>query len=192
MYATAIKHKTEQGIKLPKLKEFFKNRKVSFEILDLILEAHKVNELIKKADVVFGEVPWEAGTKKFYEVKGEEPQKHLDLIKSIYKLVLNNQSKPFYLICSKKTAKALHVVLPYQYELRLNDHTGMLVTNQQDWEEKESNVEVLEDLGNRFNCIYDFCCGYGNCAYHFMKQRETNRAILSDLNSYFNEVWQEG
>lgn len=125
------------------------------------------NEMLK-CHVIYGECPWPQGFKVFDERAGQSSRPY-NLFKYATKDMIERESRPIFLILGKTLLSALPNPIDTA-EIKLNggpvtlawwncSYTGP-VTN---------NIDVTSYLGSRFKSIGDFCCGYGEPLFAFLR-----------------------
>ncbi len=132
-----------------------------------------------KCDVLYSEIAWSSGHKKFNN-RAESNTSYLNYISGIYRLIMTNQ-KPILIIGGKKDLR----LLPQNYnqiiDTKINGGVAYLaVYNFVYAGPTDNNFEVVKFLAKAFNCVGDFCCGYGNTSKIFYEAGKN--FVVSDYN----------
>jgi hypothetical protein len=112
-----------------------------------------------KAECVYGEIPWPAGSPVFYERAGVAPHPHGDLALAA-KALIDALAKPTFIIASKRDAP-LFAADPRP--ILINGGDAWLAISHADRAPPpcRTTTELLAWLAGEYRSVYDFCCGYG-------------------------------
>lgn len=132
-----------------------------------------------QCDIVYAEPPWRHGYDVFNERAGTNDPPWPDFMRRIATII--RESKCPVVITSGKAA------LPYLdqpdncYETQLNGADALLICYGVTLERYETSEFALNEICARFDCIGDWCCGYGLTAV--MARRYGKRFVVSDHNA---------
>lgn len=137
--------------------------------------------------VIYSEPAWNHGYQIFCERAGLEYhdgdyEKYLTGIKRVIDIL----SIPTYLIIGKKMSKILEPEDAWPISLR-GTPALVAVWNIKQLKEPRSvlygmkNTDVIEYVVDNYDCILDFCCGFGNIIEPAFKKGK--RVICSDINA---------
>ena len=155
----------------------------------LIAGSHDINlglpDWFSDADILYGEPPWREGMKVFYDRVGV-PQCDFGDFYTRMDSIMATDSRPAIVIAGK-TYSEFFKNSNYNTPIMLNGGEAVmycygvnLAVPRIDPEVIPSTHDLLGLLSRKFNCIADFCCGYGVAARHFMSSGKAAR--LSDIN----------
>jgi hypothetical protein len=158
-----------------------------------------------KCDVMYSEISWTQGVKKFNERAGVN-KSYKEYIDGINDIIDNYYLTPIFIVAGKKEAKLLEptdmqirsklngapcVIYCYHISPDMFTHVGSLLDVQADCK------ELIIELADIFNCIGDFCCGYGRTGAIFSSFDK--RFVMSDYNgkcityikNYYESIQEE-
>jgi len=135
-------------------------------------------------DVIYSDPPWRAGVEKFNKRAGVSHFDYNELVNAISK-ALRGTKIPAFLMVGKSESK--------QYQgwesmapIRSHVHGGVAVLIAYNYQ-----LPILPDgldtekfilwLAKKFNCVGDFCCGYGTTGRLF--EQAGKRSVMCDYNS---------
>lgn len=133
----------------------------------------------RSCDVLYLEPPWPAGVKEFDKRAGVTTPSYSDLISRVESIILE-LGVPALMPCSKQAQRVLRTP---DYLTTCILHGGpvdMAVWNGPEYD-GVLNTDILDSLARRYECIGDFCCGYGLSGFRFWKAKK--RFVLSDYNA---------
>lgn len=137
-----------------------------------------------QCDVLYSEPAWRAGYKIFLKRANKEDSNYNQYINTINNIVINNkEKKAIWLIIG---SHILHKFIKPEKIFKINLHgykTNLCGWNDPNqYENFNTNYEFIHLLAKNYDCIGDFCCGYGNTGRIF--QEHNKNFILSDLNPH--------
>ena len=143
-----------------------------------------------KCDVLYAEIPWRAGIEKFNERVGSN-QTYLDFMTSLSNII-NNTKKPIIIPSGKLNQRHLPKA-DQVFETKLNGANAVVSVYNYHYTGNTKDIfAIIEDLSISFDCIGDFCCGYGNSGIPFLLKNKG--FVLSDYNKkciYFVKNYYE-
>ncbi|MFW9872935.1 MAG: hypothetical protein ACFFG0_07525 [Candidatus Thorarchaeota archaeon] len=134
-----------------------------------------------QCDVLYSEPAWKSGYSTFLERADKKDSTYEQYISSINKIIMEYKyNKAIWLIIGSHIIRK--IVKPERI-LKINLHN--FETNLCGWNDSNSynfktNYEFITLLSKKYNCVGDFCCGYGNTGYIF--QINKKNFVLSDFN----------
>lgn len=133
-----------------------------------------VHKLFYNADCIYIEPAWRAGYEKFLKRAGTTScsfNGYLDNIKN----TIRKLEKPAFVVAGKHMLKRLDA--DSVKEIKLHGYSSYLCIYNYDVNyEFNTNYDVIKWVSNEFDCVLDFCCGYGNTLMGF------DKFIASDIN----------
>lgn len=148
-----------------------------------------------KCDILYTELSWVAGIDKFNNRSNEETSYEEYMI-GVSKTI-KSSCRATIIISGKKDKP----YLPYTdtiLDIKLNGANAQAyVYNHVVKGEHYTTNALLEYLSNEFNCIGDFCCGYGNSGHVFMKNNKNfvmsdyNKKCITYIKKWMNENLQQ-
>lgn len=119
-------------------------------------------------DFIYGEPPFPHGAKIFDERAGVSGRKYADLAKAVRRVVERSRV-PVFLIVGKTMLK--HLPDPSGYgTVDLNGNKEILAWWRTEYEGPlTTNLEVTNYLGSVYDIMGDFCCGYGEPLFSFLR-----------------------
>lgn len=149
----------------------------------------EIPERFYRADAVFTVMSWRAGYNKFTEntiAKDTDFNQYCEGISSI----LEALKKPSFVITNKNFIKRIK---PQRIEHIRYDRYGsddICAIWNYEGDTPNNTTELMRFIGDTFDTVLDFCCGYGEIA-HYVKH-----FILSDVNTgcleYVRKTYLEG
>lgn len=129
-----------------------------------------------QADVIYAEPAWRDGYEKFMRRAGANGsfKSYLSWISNVI-LALEI---PAYVVMGSHMKKQLapDITMP----IKLHGYKCLLGIWKADEIEAITNYDAVNQIAERYSCILDFCCGYGNTA--IAAKRHNKRFICSDVN----------
>lgn len=153
---------------------------------------------MRACDVIFAETPFPAGFKIFDERAGVTESRSFSLFADATAEWLSDETRPSYLILGKMLLKSLPTPAGV-VESSLNHGRVLIAWWNDDFKgDTSSNLTFIEELARRYDCIGDFCCGYGEPLFHFLRHGGKTfvgsdhngkciRAVDYRLKEYFGE-----
>jgi hypothetical protein len=132
-------------------------------------------------DVIYAEPPWPDGFETFNERAGTTGGTYRELMQAIAKAVLSDTKAPAVLLVGERAIKLLPPFL---------DHVKTILNGNEVWAisyrtrlpaTPRTSEELVAWLATRFQCVGDFCCGYGKAGRIFY--RAGKRFVLADYNA---------
>lgn len=133
------------------------------------------NSIFDKANCIYIEPAWRDGYYKFAKRAGVFNAEFNDYLDNI-RIVIEMFNKPSFVVMGKHMIKRLAPddTIP----IKLHGYGCYVgVYNSTIKGEFKTNYDFMEYISTRFNCVLDFCCGYGNTLRYF------KRFVASDVNS---------
>lgn len=128
-------------------------------------------------DVIYTEIAWKIGLKKFND-RAEKNTQFNDYCNAV-SYYINTINKPTVIIAGVNDKKWLPE--PKQtIKTQLNKGNVIAYVYNCNVFKHKNTLGILNELSKRYQCCYDFCCGYGNTAIPFLNNGK--KAILSDYN----------
>jgi hypothetical protein len=132
-------------------------------------------------DIFYSEISWQHGIKIFNERSGVERDfyQYMERISQI----ITHYNKPTIIICGKNALKHLpepKQIIETKLKLAKNSKALAAVYNFEYTGPYETTDDIIETLADTYNCIGDFCCGYGRSGYIFNKKNKD--FVQSDYN----------
>jgi len=132
----------------------------------------------QKCDVLYTELSWVAGLSVFNErAKRGVPYKYyIDALNRI----ISSFRTPIFIVAGKKDCKLLPK--PELFLLtKLNGAPAQEnIYNTLYWGEHNTTTDIINQLAEDFECVGDFCCGYGNTGNIFREHGK--QFVMSDYN----------
>ena len=173
-YHTAVSGKAR---KLKK-KSLFETKPDSIEAFVYELGiGNQIPESFRKADAIYIEPPWSTSFYKF------DNTKNYDEFVSDAKRIIDELAVPAFVLHGKKDAMLWNPELTKQIDFVFHDNYKALIGvynvsgNIPDF---KTELEVAEYVISRYDCILDFCCGYGNTARWAVEYNK--RCICTDIS----------
>ena len=185
MYNSSLKGKGKD-------KKFSSTMEIPHKIFFNDMSKNYMREEFRSCDCIYSEVAWIYGYKGFNEKAGNEPNKYMDYIDNIARLV-DELKVPAFIICGKNVkshftgAKMAPIVITTSGE---NIKGCTLYYWNYDLEKVFDGTHELTDfLAQRFNKCLDFSCGYGE---HLLKFKDFIACdINSDCLTYLSVIYSE-
>ena len=134
------------------------------------------------ADVVYSEVAWQAGYKKFTENSLASDSDFRSYIRAVESVIFA-LGVPSYIIAGKQMQKSMNpqVIHPLKFAVHKNIDVLLLAYNTSEKPPVETEAECIEWIAAQYKCVLDFCCGYSERLISAIK-RNSKQAILTDIN----------
>ena len=121
--------------------------------------------IANRAGCIYSEIAWRDGYPKFKERAGVfNDSSYIDYWTGV-KSMINTLSLPAFIPCSKTFAD--FACPNYTNKIRLNGYDVLLAVWNYSVVSAYTTTELLKILGEKFNSVYDFSCGYGNALRNF-------------------------
>lgn len=130
-----------------------------------------------RCDVLYIEPSWKSGIREFNKRAGVKDYAFLQY-KSALESIVGVISIPLVIVAGSDFND-----MPFQkkYYTKLNGYPCFaFVFGKLELQNVESNESILSELADKFNCIGDFCCGYGLSGKIF--RRYGKEFVMSDYN----------
>ncbi|MDR2408356.1 MAG: hypothetical protein LBE13_09650 [Bacteroidales bacterium] len=138
------------------------------------------NDVIERCDVIYGEPPWLRGIEVFNQRVGISTFTFDKLVTSICNIIEASKI-PMYFIVAAHLLKKLPKPV-YSYNIILNTSGAFVVCyNTDKIINAKTNLLFIVELAKVYNCVWDFCCGYGNTGRIFRQYKKN--AVLSDFDA---------
>lgn len=131
-----------------------------------------------RCDVLYTEPPWEHGYDIFNNNAHEKGTSYKEFMEKI-NIIVRNENKPTVIIIGKKYVKLLDTPAGL-ISVELNGYPALALFYNMQPVNAETNIELIEKLSQAFDCVGDFCCGYGNTGRIFFENRKS--FVMSDVN----------
>ena len=145
-----------------------------------VCSSHGLPKVYERCDVLYSEPAWRAGYQTFQDRAEAKPTTYLDYVQAINRIV-KSTTAPLWLIIGSHIIRK--IVEPHR-KLKVSIHgydTNLLGWNdEEDYGSFETNYDFVRLLAQKYDCVGDFCCGYGNTGRLF--QEAGKKFVLSDLN----------
>jgi hypothetical protein len=139
---------------------------------------HGLPSYYDKCDVLYSEPAWLDGFQKFMH-RAESEGVYDEYLKAISDII-SESKKPTWLIIGKHAHKKIpkpHRVEPIKIH---NYWTTMLCWNDENEYSANTNYDFIEQISEKYQCVGDFCCGYGNTGKAFLNKGK--QFVMSDIN----------
>jgi hypothetical protein len=132
------------------------------------------------ADVWYADLPWRDGYQRFADRAGVNPKLPFAALMELLGGLIANAQVPAVMVTGKHAVKHLR---PYEVsQAKLNGAKAVAcLWGIRPWEGVLDATEILAALSQEYDCVGDFCCGYGRSGEVF--SRAGKRYVLSDLNA---------
>lgn len=132
-----------------------------------------------RCDILYSEPSWLQGYSKFINRAGKETSNYNQYLASLSEII-ETADKPIWIILGAhaysripKPDRTLNIQLH-------NYRTTVLGWNDDTEYSFKTNYDFITELARTYNCVGDFCCGYGNTGKIF---KEHNKSfVMSDIN----------
>jgi hypothetical protein len=128
------------------------------------------------ADVVFSVMAWRAGYKHFIENTIAKESTFIEYCEGMRRTI-EELNKPSFVISNKTFVKNLgsQRIEPIRFD-RFNSDDVCAIWNYKG-DIPSTTTELMRFIGDRYDTVLDFCCGYGEIAHY------SKHFILSDINT---------
>ena len=133
----------------------------------------------EKCDVLYSEPSWMQGYNKFINRAGKEKSNYNQYLSSISEIV-ESCGKPIWIVLG---AHAYSRITKPERVLNMKLHgysTTVLGWNDYNEYAFTDNYDFINELAKIYNCVGDFCCGYGNTGEIFKNNGKS--FVMSDIN----------
>lgn len=134
-----------------------------------------------ECDFLYVEVPYPQGIKIFDERANIKQARNVDDFALALREIIQDCKKPIGIV----TSKILHKKLPTPtdtYEMKIHVGKVTFALHNLDCKYKfRTSSELMNFVANQFNCLGDFCCGYGFPLMEFLNYGG-KKIIASDYN----------
>ena len=134
-----------------------------------------------EADVWYSDLPWQAGYKKFADRAGIAPRMSFQELMGFIGGLIANSGMPSVMVTGKHAVKHLRPSAVSKATLNGSDAVACLWGIEQ-WNGTRDAQAILQLLADKYECVGDFCCGYGRSGLEF--SRASKRYVMSDLSPY--------
>lgn len=131
-------------------------------------------------DVLYTDIPMACGFDVFERRAGILKRNYIDFMLAMQRFI-KYSNKPTVVMGGARAANFFQP-LSINYKSKLNGLDVYAICFNMDLEQHENEHEILLELALRFNCIGDFCCGYGRAGRIFQSQKK--RFVMSDYNDF--------
>jgi hypothetical protein len=131
-----------------------------------------------QCDIMYTELSWVAGIKKFNQ-RSNESTSYQEYMNGVSNIIMNSKV-PIIIVSGKKDGRYLPI--PNKVlDINLNGAKAQCYLYMADIDGTyNTTIDLLNHLATKYNCIGDFCCGYGNSGYIFMQNGKN--FVMSDYN----------
>ena len=178
-YHTALQSKKFDNLKFKGVKYFQSKKCIGFQY-DFVAN-NALSKRYDNVDFLYVDVPYPKGIKIFDERANIKKQRGIEEFAKALSTIINSTDKPFAIT----TSKSLHARLPtpnikYQIKTLLYE----LTISMYNWKkgiEFKNTEQLMKYVAYNYNCIGDFCCGYGQPLFDFLKYGG-KQVVASDHN----------
>lgn len=133
------------------------------------------------ADVWYADLPWRAGYQKFAERAGVAPRMPFADFMEFLGGMIAAGGVPAVMVTGKHAVR--HLRPPAVADAKLNGSAAVAcLWGLPAWDGSRDAEVILRELAKEYECVGDFCCGYGRSGVAF--SRAGKRYVLSDLSAY--------
>lgn len=177
VYSTALNKNL-----LPEIKHQYISDMINKNIAFLHNIENEYHEFYQDVDILYSEPAWAHGYNLFMNKSKFKSSNFYNYVKNICKFIVKSK-KPAVIICGKKDSALYKKLLPFtSQEIILKIHNCKSVALFFKLQPNiifQDNEEILEYLSTKYNCVGDFCCGYGNTADAFYSKGKN--FVVSDV-----------
>lgn len=158
------------------IKKIIKNGNEAFQF-----DINEYFEISKDIDLIYSEPSWIDGYEKFIERSEMNSKYNFDDYLYSIANIIKNTDLPIVLIIGKSFISKLpdfNSKIPIKLHGYKTFMYGWLI-DLKDFE-ANSNYEVIKKLSEKYNKVWDFCCGYGNTGRIFKENGKS--FVMSDIN----------
>ena len=160
----------------PKVSEFVGDRGIAFQH-DL---AKGFPARMLAADVLYSDLPWRDGYTKFHTRAGVTPaEPYYELLGRVANAI-RSVGRPAVMITGRHACATLKPDSIADATLN-SDGVFACLWGMPAWTGRRDAKEILRRLAVQYQCVGDFCCGYGRAGWTFSGHKK--RYILSDINA---------
>lgn len=147
-----------------------------------IEESQDLHPAFDRADILYTEPPWRHGYHVFHYRANIKSKSFTNFVTAVNTIIANRGTRPAIIMTGRDSAK-LYTTPDLMVRCSndsLGDFHALLYgidSGVIDFTDRET---ILSDLADQFNCIGDFCCGYGNAARIFYQYGK--EFVVSDIN----------
>ena len=142
----------------------------------------KIPDEYNKCDLIYIEPSWKLGQEEFNRRVGKIGNDFDIFLNSVIHYIdyFYNKNIPVVLTGGEIYKKSIK--FDKIYKIKLNGYPCyLLVVGDLMINNHNTQIDVQEELANRFNLVGDFCCGYGNVGMRFALKRKG--FVMSDYNA---------
>jgi hypothetical protein len=136
----------------------------------------------KNVDVFYSEPAWAHGYNLFMNKSKFKSSSFGNYVENICNFI-KNFDKPAIIICGKKDSALYKKLVPFKSEdiiLKIHNCKCVALFYKIDLKINfTNNEEILTYISKKYNCVGDFCCGYGNTADVFYNHGKN--FVVSDV-----------
>lgn len=143
----------------------------------------EIKDLFEPCDLLYTEMPWPAGYKKFYsQAAVKAPDSYEYLISIVNRIIKDNRSNKALAFVVGKSFMSKFEKYDFCNEVKLHGYPAMalLYNISPIGLNFKDNYSLIQSLAMQFNCVGDFMAGYGNTGQIFAEQGKN--FVLSELN----------
>lgn len=158
-------------------------------VLQHDISAKNIPDVFCKANAVFSVMSWRMGYKHFTQNTIAEKSTFDEYCAGISRTITRLKI-PSFIITNRTFANKLGAdrLVPIKFD-RFGSNDLCAVWNY-DGKIPETTTELMQWIGQKWDTVLDFCCGYGEITYY------VNHAVLSDINTgcldYVKEILLNG
>jgi len=134
----------------------------------------------EQCDVFYTDLPWRAGFKTFEKRAGKAGRVYQDFMRAVSLVVVQLRHKPIVLVAGKTEMRHLPACTMRPTVLNGDDAVVALYGRLPKLDLTDS-WSILDSLARHYQCVGDFCCGYGRAGRVFL--RAGKRFVMSDYNA---------
>ena len=155
-----------------------------YESNGCIVIAHNVLDPLpiefQQCDILYAEPSWRSGIARFNERAGIKVD-FKEYVNSIREIIINSEV-PVVLNWGVNETKQMPVPdMAYMSKLwNISDCTLSIYNTHSEWPKFQSTESLFWWLSQKFECIGDFNCGYGNSGKRFLEQGK--KFVMSDYD----------
>jgi hypothetical protein len=150
-----------------------------------------IPSVFNKCDILYSEISWIDGLDKF----NKRANSSLDFTQYITAInsIIRNSKVPTIIIGSIKILSKIEK--PHQIlETKINGANAKAFVYNYDFDGMHSTTtSIILNIASKFNCVGDFCCGYGNTGRIFKKMNK--KFVMSDYNSkcikFISDIYED-
>lgn len=138
-------------------------------------------------DLLYSEVPWAAGYKVFVDRAGSNTSSYQYFLNNVA-AICRSEKRAVVLVVGKAASRVVQASVPdsLSYDITLNGGSAVAMCwnvsldSMPTINDTPDTISLLAELAGRFDCVGDFCCGFGVTGNEFRKRGK--RFVMSDIN----------